>query len=81
MMLVMWYSEVRVSRSDLEALSYARSIQRCSFLSALPLDPPIRSGVQLGNSFRLQRNIFCNLGVWGMNIELAGNVHTGRALR
>ena len=24
MMLVMWYSEVRVSRSDVEALSYAR---------------------------------------------------------
>ena len=38
MMLVMWYLEVRVSRSDSEASSYARGIL------ALLLDPMIRSG-------------------------------------
>ena len=48
MMLVMWYFEVRVSRSDLEASSYAQLIQRC-FFKAKP------SGVKIDKSRSLQK--------------------------
>ena len=65
-MLVMWYFEIRASRSDLEALSYDDFIQRCfSQCKNGPLSEMWAKKVDISSKER----------------SAVGNVHTGRALR
>ena len=65
-MLVMWYLEVKASRSDLEASSYGDFIQHCFF--------QCKSGL-LSEMWAEERD------VGSKERSAMGNVHTGRALR
>ena len=74
MMLVMWYLEIRVSRSDSEALSYD------SLHSALLLDPTIQPDVSYthGNGFWLQWDMACVLGWEGGKKDRGNRSYTYR---